>query len=352
MKDILVLGMGKVGSLVGVLLSKKFKVKAIDKKRPHYKYNLPFECIEGDVSNLEFIKEELKNHDAVVSALPYYLNKDIAQIAHDLEVHYFDLTEYVPTTKFIQSLSKTSESLLAPQCGMAPGLIRIIGMDLTHSFDQLRDIELRVGALPRYPNGQLAYSFTWSPHGVINEYFNDAEAIHNGKRKLVPSLDGFEYINIEGQEFEAFTTSGGLGTLCETFEGKVDTLNYKTIRYPGHGKLMRFLMYELILKEDKEQLERIFSNAKPPVEEDVVYVYAVVEGWQNMTLSRKEYYKAFHPIEIAGKKWRAISWTTAASLVAVVEMVASGILPQKGFLKQEEIPFEKFLKTPTGSLFL
>ena len=94
-------------------------------------------------------------------------------------------------------------------------------MDLTKSFDKIRDIELRVGALPRYPNGQLAYSFTWSPHGVIN----DAEAIHNGKRKLVPSLDGFEYINIEGQEFEAFTTSGGLGTLCETFEGKVDTLN-------------------------------------------------------------------------------------------------------------------------------
>ena len=352
MKDILVLGMGKVGSLVGVLLSKKFKVKAIDKKRPHYKYNLPFECIEGDVSNLEFIKEELKNHDAVVSALPYYLNKDIAQIAHDLEVHYFDLTEDVPTTQFIQSLSSTSKKILAPQCGLAPGLIGIIGMDLTKSFDKIRDIELRVGALPRYPNGQLAYSFTWSPHGVINEYVNDAEAIHNGKRKLVPSLDGFEYINIEGQEFEAFTTSGGLGTLCETFEGKVDTLNYKTIRYPGHGKLMRFLIYELILKEDKDQLERILSNAKPPVEEDVVYVYAIVEGWHNDTLSRKEYFKAFYPMEIEGKKWRAISWTTAASLVAVVEMVASKTLPQKGFLKQEEIPFDKFLETPTGSLFL
>jgi saccharopine dehydrogenase-like NADP-dependent oxidoreductase len=241
---------------------------------------------------------------------------------------------------------------MAPQCGLAPGLIGIIGKDLTLNFDTLRDIELRVGALPRYPNGQMAYSFTWSPHGVINEYLNDAEAIHNRKRKNVPSLEGFEYINIEGQEFEAFTTSGGLGTLCETFEGKVDTLNYKTIRYPGHGKLMKFLMYELILKEDKEQLEKILSNAKPPVEEDVVYVYAVVEGWKNNTLSRKEYYKAFYPIEIEGKQWRAISWTTAASLVAVIEMVAQGSLIQKGFLKQEEIPFDKFLKTQTGSLFL
>jgi saccharopine dehydrogenase-like NADP-dependent oxidoreductase len=272
MKNILVLGMGKVGSLVGVLLSKNFTVRAIDNQLPHYDYKLPFTCIQGDVTDIDFIKKEMKEQDAVVSCLPYFLNKPIAQIAFDLGIHYFDLTEDVPTTKFIQTLSEKATSVFAPQCGLAPGLIGIIGKHLTLSFDDLRDIELRVGALPRYPNGQMAYSFTWSPHGVINEYLNDAEAIHNGQKKWVPSLEGFEYINIEGQEFEAFTTSGGLGTLCDTFEGKVDTLNYKTIRYPGHGKLMRFLMYELILKDDKELLERILSNAKPPVEEDVVYV--------------------------------------------------------------------------------
>ena len=352
MKEILLLGMGKVGSLVGLLLSKNFNVTAIDQNLPHYNYTFPFTCHQADVTNLDWLKKELPKYDAVVSALPYFLNKNIAQLAHDLAVHYFDLTEDVPTTQFIKGLQKTAKKILAPQCGLAPGFIGIVGNDLTKSFDRIRDIELRVGALPRYPNGQLAYSFTWSPHGVINEYLNDAEAIHNGKRKQVPSLEGFEMINIEGQEFEAFTTSGVLGTLCETFEGKVDTLNYKTIRYPGHGKLMRFLMYELILKNDTEQLERILSNAKPPVEEDVVYVYAVVEGWQNETLSRKEYYNAFYPIEIEGKKWRAISWTTAASMVAVIELVASKQLPQKGFLMQEQIPLQNFLQTPTGSLFL
>lgn len=96
----------------------------------------------------------------------------------------------------------------------------------------------------------------------------------------------------------------------------------------------------------------LLSNAKPPVEEDVVYDYTIVEVWQNETVSRKEYYKAFYPIEIEGRKWRAISWTTAASIVAVIELVAAKELAQKGFLKQEEIPFNKFLKTPTGSLFL
>ncbi len=351
MQKILTLGLGKVGSLVGVLLSKRFEVTGLDKQKPHYDYELPFKVLEGDVTDQDFMLDLMREQDAVVSALPYFLNKPIAQMAHDLGIHYFDLTEDVETTNFIRELSPTSKGVMAPQCGLAPGLIGIVGSDLTKAFTKLRDIELRVGALPRFPNGLLAYSFTWSPAGVINEYLNDAEAIHNGVRKMVPSLDGLEYINIEGQEFEAFTTSGGLGTMCETFEGKVDTLNYKTIRYPGHGRLMRFLMYELILKKDKQLLEDILKEAKPPVKDDVVYVYAVVEGWQGEKIFRNEYYRAFYPIEIDGQHWRAISWTTAASIAAVIEMVADGSLPTSGFIKQEDIPFDAFLKTQNGSFF-
>ena len=312
---------------------------------------MPFPVLEEDVTSDKFLNEVLPNYDAVVSALPFFLNKPVAKVAHAKGMHYFDLTEDVDTTNFIRDLSKTSTSVMAPQCGLAPGLIGIVGADLANDFDTLRDIELRVGALPRYPNGLMAYSFTWSPAGVINEYINDAEAIHNGVRKMVPSLEALEYINIDGCEFEAFTTSGGLGTMCETYNGKVDTLNYKTMRYPGHAKLMRFLMYELYMKNDKQGLEDLLKNAKPPVKDDVVYIYAVVEGWKNDKINRSEYSRAFHPIEIGGNMWRAISWTTAASIAAVVEMVADGTLPNKGFIKQEEIPFDKFLETENGGYF-
>jgi len=351
MKKILTLGLGKVGTLVGVLLSKQFEVTGVDKQQPHYDFDLPFKVVTGDVTNESFLADLIKDHVAVVSALPYFLNKPIAKLAHEHGKHYFDLTEDVETTNYIRDLSKTSKSVMAPQCGLAPGIIGIIGADLTKEFEKLRDIELRVGALPRYPNGLMAYSFTWSTAGVINEYINDAEVIHNGVRKMSPSLDGLEYINIEGKEFEAFTTSGGLGTMCETYEGKVDTLNYKSIRYPGHGKLMKFLIQELILKHDRETLTRVLENAKPPVKEDVVYVYAVVEGWKKGTIFRNEYYNAFHPKEIEGRTWRAISWTTAASLAAVVEMVENGSLPATGFIKQEDIPFDKFLETENGQFF-
>lgn len=351
MEKIAVLGLGKVGTLVAALLNRQFIVTGVDQTDPHYDFPLNFNTLKGDLSSESFLKELIAGQDAVVSALPYFLNKKVARIAHELNKHYFDLTEDVETTRYIRELSKTANCVMAPQCGLAPGFVGIVGADLAQRFTRIRDIELRVGALPRYPNGLLAYSFTWSPAGVINEYLNDAEVIHNGVRKMVPSLDGVEHINIEGQEFEAFSTSGGLGTMCESFEGKVDTLNYKTIRYPGHGKLMKFLMYELILKNDKKLLEDILFQAKPPVQDDVVYVYAVVEGWKNDKLFREEYYKAFYPIQIDEQAWRAISWTTAASVAAVVEMVSEGKLPQKGFIKQEEIPLKAFLETQNGSFY-
>lgn len=351
MKNIAILGLGKVGTLVAILLNKQFNVVGVDKETPHYDFDMPFDVVNGDVSDESFLRELFGDKDAVVSALPYFLNMKVAKVAHDMGLHYFDLTEDVETTNYIRDLAKTAKGVMAPQCGLAPGYIGIVGADIGNRFTKIRDMELRVGALPRYPNGQMAYSFTWSPAGVINEYLNDAEVIHNGVRKMVPSLDGMEYINIEGQEFEAFSTSGGLGTMCETYEGKLDTLNYKTIRYPGHGKLMKFLMYELILKEDKKLLEDILYKAKPPVKEDVVYVYAVVEGWKGEKLLRDEYFGTFYPIEIEGHMWRAISWTTAASIAAVVEMVSKGMLPDKGFIKQEDIPFDKFLETQNGSLY-
>ncbi len=350
MKNVAVIGLGKVGSLVGILLNESFSVTGIDQSKPATE--VTFKVVNGDVKDARFLESVLSDQDAVVSCLPYFLNLPVAKLAHKLGIHYFDLTEDVPTTSAIREMAKTSKGVMAPQCGLAPGFIGIVGADLCKRFTKLRDVELRVGALPRYPNGLLGYSFTWSPAGVINEYLNDAEAIHNGARKMLPSLDGVELINIEGQEFEAFTTSGGLGTMCETLDGKVDTLNYKTIRYPGHAKLMRFLLYELILKNRRELAEQILTEAKPPVREDVVYVYAVVEGWKGESLSREEFYNAYHPIIINGKEWRAISWTTAASVAAIVEMVADKRLQQTGFIKQEEIPFDEFCKTKNGSLYV
>lgn len=348
-KNIAVLGLGKVGSLVATLLSSKYKVIGID--QAENEENFPFDTSKGDVSDANYIRDLLKDKDAVVSCLPYFLNIKIAEIAVELGVHYFDLTEDVPTLHAVQKMAEGSKSVLAPQCGLAPGFIGILGAGLYNQFNEVRSVKLRVGALPLHPMGQLGYSFTWSAEGVINEYINDAEVIHNGERKMLASLDDVESININGRQYEAFLTSGGLGTMCETLDNKVDTLNYKTIRYPGHRDGMKLLLYDLLLKNDRNLAKDILNNALPIVDEDIVLVYAAVEGIIDGELRRKEFSESYRKITLDNKDWRAISWTTACSISAVVDLVSEGKLSDKGFIKQEEIPFDMFLQSHFGSMY-
>ncbi|MBI1363137.1 MAG: L-lysine dehydrogenase [Proteobacteria bacterium] len=348
-KSVLVLGMGKVGSLAGVLLNRTgFSVTGMDMHIPD---GLPFKTVKGDVSSKMELEKAMSSVDAVVSCLPYHLNTMVATVAHSKGLHYFDLTEDVASTQAILELSKNSKGVMAPQCGLAPGFIGIVGADLAKGFDTLRSIKMRVGALPQHPTGLLGYAFNWSTEGLVNEYLNDCEVIEDGEHKLVPPLEDLETIVINGVQLEAFTTSGGLGTMCETYDGKVKTLNYKTIRYPGHAQLMQFFFNELYMKDDRQMAGKILLNAKPPVNEDVVYVHASAEGVKNGKMFREEFVRGYYPLEIDGQVWRAIAWTTAGSLCAVIEMVNNGTLPSKGFIHQENIPLDAFLATKNGSLY-
>ncbi|MCU0561235.1 MAG: saccharopine dehydrogenase NADP-binding domain-containing protein [Desulfobacterales bacterium] len=347
-KSVLVLGLGKVGSLVAALLHETgFTVTGADKSPGG---GLPFPVVALDVARPEELTR-MGGFDAVVSCLPYSFNLGVASTAHALGLHYFDLTEDVKTTQAIIQMSGSARAVMAPQCGLAPGFIAVVGASLAQSFDQIRSIRLRVGALPQHPTGLLGYAFNWSAEGVVNEYLNDCEVIEDGAHKWVSPLEWLETIVIGGVQLEAFTTSGGLGTMCDTFKGRVQNLDYKTIRYPGHAKLMNFFFHELLMREDRTRAGEILVHAKPQVNEDVVYIHAAVEGWREGRLSREEFVRAYYPLEIAARRWRAISWTTAASACAVVELVRDGRLPATGFIKQEEIPLDRFLKTRNGGLY-
>lgn len=349
-KKIAVLGLGKVGALAATLLHEaEFEVTGFDNrdlKREH-----PFATQRLDASSVEALSETLKPFEAVLSCLPYHLNIDLAKAAHGLGIHYFDLTEDVPTTKAIMDMSATSKGLMAPQCGLAPGFIGIVGAHLADQFETVRSIKLRVGALPQNPTGLLGYAFNWSPEGVVNEYLNDCEVLEGGEIKLVSPMEWIETLYIDGMQLEAFTTSGGLGTMCETYKGKVENLDYKTMRYPGHVDLMNFFFTELLMRENREEAGRILTNAKPPVDDDVVYVHASAEGKVDGRMERKEFVRAYYPIEVSGSMRTAIAWTTSASACAIIEMARDGALPAQGFLKQEDISLNAFLKTNNGALY-
>lgn len=334
-----------------------YSITTVDKILTNLQSNNPNNIIKNIILDLSDEKEVLKlikQNDAVVSCLPYFCNIKLAELTHLSQKHYFDLTEDVETTNFIRELSKSAKGIMAPQCGLAPGFIGIVGANLIKQFDQdklIDSVELRVGALPRNPRGKLGYAINWSADGVVNEYINNCEVIRNGVRETIPSMINLENVFIDGKKFEAFTTSGGLGTMCETYENKVKNLNYKTIRYPGHCDHINFLLDDLHLRDHPEMLKDLLTKSCPGGGEDLVFVYAAVEGIKNNKLHRAEYIKCYYPINIVYNIRKSISWTTAASLCAVIELVVNNKISNKGFLKQEDILLDDFLKTEYGRFF-
>ena len=350
MKRVAVMGLGKVGTLAASLLAdSNFKVTGYDATPSDTPKN--FDVVRLDMADHAAVIATLSDADAVLSCLPFHLNITLADQAHAAGIHYFDLTEDVATTMHIQKLAVTSKGLMAPQCGLAPGFVGIVGASLIADLDTCRACKMRVGALPQNPTGLMGYAFNWSPEGVVNEYLNDCEVLEDGEIKMVSPMEWVEKLYIDGVELEAFTTSGGLGTMCQTYLGRVPDMDYKTMRYPGHVKLMNFFFHELLMRDRKKDAGEILVNAKPPVDQDVVYVHVSAEGESAGRLTRTEFVRAYKPKSLVGAQRTAIAWTTASSVTAVIEMVREGKLPQKGFLKQEDIALDDFAQTKTGALF-
>jgi saccharopine dehydrogenase-like NADP-dependent oxidoreductase len=209
---------------------------------------------------------------------------------------------------------------------------------------------MRVGALPRNPTNALKYNLTWSTDGLINEYCNPCEAIRGGRRIEAEPLEGLERFSLDGVEYEAFNTSGGLGTLCETLEGRVDTLDYKTVRYPGHREIMRILLDDLRLSERRELLKDVLEAAVPATAQDVVLVFIAVSGWRGGRLIEENFARKVYGGEAPGDP-SAIQKTTAGGLCAMLDLLRAGKLPQRGFVRQEDASLPDLLANRFGRVF-
>jgi saccharopine dehydrogenase-like NADP-dependent oxidoreductase len=345
-----VVGLGNVGRLIADMLSERgFEVRGVDADRD--RASGPHASVM-DVSDPAALRQLFVGVDAVVSCLPYYLNGAVATAAHSAGVHYLDLTEDVATSRTVRQLAQASEEIFMPRCGLAPGFICVVGAELAARLETVERLELRVGALPRSPNNALGYACNWSPAGIINEYLNDCEQLREGERVMVPPLSDLETIVVDGARYEAFTTSGGLGTMCETFAGRLDRLDYKTIRYPGHCELMRFMLLELGLGRQREEAVRLLADAYPPVRDDLVLVYAAADGQSGGRRVREEFVRTYRPRLVAGEERTAIAWTTAAGAVGMVELLAEGSLPASGFVCQESVSLDAFLGTSAGQMLV
>ena len=355
MTKLTLFGAGKIGEAIIHLLARtgdyKLRVVDSDAHRLELITTPGVERIRADISKDTELVKNVKGQDVVLSACPYYLTPAIAKAARVNGAHYLDLTEDVESTRVVAGLAKGVKKAFIPQCGLAPGFISIVANDLAKRFDSLRDVYMRVGALPIYPNNALKYNLTWSTDGLINEYCNPCLAIRDGGAIETLPLEEVESFSLDGIDYEAFNTSGGLGTLTETLAGKVENLNYKTVRYPGHRDIVKVLVRDLRLDRRRDLLKDVLEAAIPMTHQDVVLIFVSVTGEQEGRLKQESFAKKIYAQEIDGRLFSAIQVTTAAGICAMVDLLVEGKLPQKGFVRQEQAPLDVFLGNRFGAYY-
>jgi len=355
MTKLTLFGAGKIGEAIVYLLARtgEYDIQVVDsdanRLAPLMAKNV--KCVSHSITGDADLDTIIRGQDVVMSAMPYYLTVMIAKAAARNGAHYLDLTEDVESTREVMKLAAGSKRALIPQCGLAPGFISIVANDLAKRFDKLRDVNMRVGALPTYPTNALKYNLTWSTDGLINEYCNPCLAIRDGGAIETLPLEEVESFSLDGVDYEAFNTSGGLGTLTDSLAGRVENLNYKTVRYPGHRDIIKMLVRDLRLDRRRDLLKDVLETAIPMTRQDVVLVFVTVTGEREGRLQQDTYAKKIYAREIDGRLFSAIQVTTAAGICAMVDLLVEGKLPQSGFVRQEQASLADFLGNRFGSYY-
>ncbi len=357
MKTIVLLGAGKIGRMAAHLLGTcgDYRLRIADVNGAAAEaVAAPFAGATGqsvDFADTAALGELLAGSDAVISCAPFHCNPNIARSARAAGVHYLDLTEDVAVTNEVEKLAENAQTAFIPQCGLAPGFITIIANHLIATMKDVRDLRMRVGALPRFPSNRLKYNLTWSTEGLINEYCHPCDVILNGELRTVQALENLERLTIDGVEYEAFNTSGGLGTLAESLGGRVKNVNYKSIRYPGHNELLKLLLHDLRMEEHPDQLRQIFERSLPTTETDQIVIFVSATGQDDDRLVERTYARTIYHQEIDGKSWSGIQVTTAAGVCAVLDLLFEGKIPNRGFVRQEQVSYDEFVANRFGKYY-
>jgi lysine 6-dehydrogenase len=199
--------------------------------------------VSVDVRNREMMLAEMAKVDAVLSAIPYYFNGDLAALAVEAGVHFADLggnTEIVFQQKALHDAAVRQGVTVIPDTGLAPGMINVLAEHGIQAMDRVDSVKLFVGGLPQHPEPPLNYQIVYSIEGVLDYYSTLSWVVRDGKRVQVTALSELEPVEFDGAigTLEAFHTAGGLSTMAWRYEGKIPVMEYKTLRYPGHAALM------------------------------------------------------------------------------------------------------------------
>lgn len=361
MSRIIIVGAGGIGRACGLMLLKHYGtdhtvvLADIDQGQCDFSRNWTENGLGQQISALETILiEDVSLHewdpegDVILDCSPGANCAAVARVAMRNGMHYANLTENVPETKKIMAMARETANGFILQTGLAPGYINVFSNRLIRQFKKsnpdvsIEDVKMRVGALSIYASSPSYYAFTWSPVGVSTEYLNDAEVLREGKVQLVESLSEREQLLIEGELLEADLTSGGASDLPSFYQGKIDNLDYKSLRYPNHFSWIQRIKDNLGEALNIESLKREMLKEASFQEEDRVLLYASVSGHtkEGFKLERASHLEV-RAVKVEGILMSAIQRTTASALAQCAVMLLEGRI--RGLTLQSGVPTDEFL---------
>ena len=349
MREVMIIGAGRMGSVIASMLlqSNSYSVHLVN-----HDWNL--EHLDALFARFPLIKRvtmdatapgaieayvQQNNISAVFCALSSDLIQSVVCSVANTNAHYFDLTGDVVCADLIQALAKDKSQAFVPLCGLAPGLVGLVGYHIMQEFDQVSHVRLYQGGLPQQVSNQLYHSLTWSTEDLINSYTLSCCGLREGKLVALNALGGLEVIPVDGLQLEAFYSARGLGNLPIILADKVGSLDYKMLRYPGHCEKIRFMRDTLRLDEDPELFQRLLERAMPRTTQDLVVIYVSIEGMRDGQWVEKSYVKQIHPQVIDDMDWSAKQIGVGSMSCAVLDMVLNEPDKYHGFVAVETLDY-------------
>ncbi|HEY9448536.1 MAG TPA: saccharopine dehydrogenase C-terminal domain-containing protein [Gemmatimonadaceae bacterium] len=312
-----------------------------------------------DVRNRDATLALMRQSDAVMSAIPYYFNGDMAKLAVEAGTNFCDLggnTEIVFQQRKLNAKALEKNVSIMPDCGLAPGMVNILGEYGIEQLDEVESLRIYVGGLPQHPEPPLNYQIVYSLEGVLDYYTTLSWVLRDGKPAQVKALSELESVQFEEPvgTLEAFHTAGGLSTMASRYEGKISTMEYKTLRYPGHAHIMEAIrelgllgLEPVDVKGVKVAPRDVFvATAGPrltkPNGRDLVALRVIVEGKKSGKPKKIgweliDYFDAEHGIS-------AMERTTGYSLSITGQMQARGEVKKGVCTPDECMPARKYIE--------
>lgn len=313
-----------------------------------------------DVRDEEAVRALMRESDAAMSAIPYYFNLDLARLATETGTHFCDLggnTEIVFQQKRLEARARETGCTIVPDCGLAPGMVNVLAQSGIEKLDKVKSVKIYVGGLPQHPEPPLNYQIVYSLEGVLDYYTTLSWMVRDGKRTQVKALSEREKVSFPHPvgELEAFHTAGGLSTMAFRYEGKIPTMEYKTLRYPGHAHIMEAIrdlglldLNPVDVKGVKVVPRDLFVNVvgprlTKPMGRDLVALRVIVEGTKDGKAKRVGWELLDYYDEARGIS--AMMRTTGFSLSITGQMQARGEITPPGVWTPDEcVPAARYVE--------